>query len=57
MMYGKSKAVTHGKHSLKAKTTKLADFSVTGGFDVPDHPPGIALLVGLSFGSRCWLGN
>jgi len=40
-MYGKSKAVTHGKHSLKAKTTKLADFSVTGGFDVPDHPPGV----------------
>ena len=44
VMYAKAaKSAAHGKRaskSLRAKTQKLADFSVSGGFDVPDHPPG-----------------
>jgi hypothetical protein len=43
VLYAKSsKASAHGKgiKVLEAKTQKLADFQVTGGFDVPDHPPG-----------------
>ena len=38
-------AGAHGKKevkTLKAKTQKLSDFSVSGGFDVPDHPPGMS---------------
>ena len=44
VMYAKAaKSAAHGKRaskSLRAKTQKLADFSVSGGFDVPDHPLG-----------------
>jgi len=45
-LYSKaSKAgAAHGKKGIKAleaKTQKLADYSMSGGFDVPDHPPGV----------------
>ena len=41
VLYAKaSKTMVHGIKTLEARTQKLADFQVTGGFDVPDHPPG-----------------
>jgi hypothetical protein len=44
VLYAKvSKTMMHGIKTLEAKTQKLADFQVTGGFDVPDHPPGAFL--------------
>ena len=45
VLYSKvAKPADQGKRTSKprsAKTQKLADFMVTGGFDVPDHPPGV----------------
>lgn len=45
VLYSKvAKPADQGKLASKprsAKTQKLADFMVTGGFDVPDHPPGV----------------
>lgn len=56
VLYSKAaKATAHGKKGirfLEAKTQKLADFSVSGGFDVPDHPPGLYPLLPLPLRPR-----